>query len=82
MKIRVLGSGCSKCRELYNLTVKALIELNIPADLGKIEDIKEIMTFKVMSTPALVINDKVKISGRVPSLEEVKNMILAEKEGK
>lgn len=80
MKIRVLGTGCPKCKTLYNTVVKALIELDIAADLGKIEDIKEIMTYKVMSTPGLVINDKVMFTGKVPSLEEIKNFILQEKE--
>lgn len=79
MKIRVLGSGCANCKKLYNLTVKALIELDIPADLGKIEDIKEIMSYKVLGTPALVINDQVKFYGRVPSLDEIKKMISEEK---
>ena len=79
MKIRILGSGCTNCKKLYNLTVKALIDLDIVADLGKIEDIKEIMTYKIMTTPALVINDSVKISGRVPTLEEIKKLITEEK---
>jgi len=79
MKIRILGSGCANCKKLYNLTVKALIDLDIVADLGKIEDIKEIMTYKIMATPALVINDSVKISGRVPTLEEIKKLITEEK---
>ncbi len=80
MKIRVLGTGCPKCKTLYNTVVKALIELDIPADLGKIEDIKEIMTYKIMSTPGLVINDQVKFSGRLPSLDEIKKAILEVKE--
>jgi small redox-active disulfide protein 2 len=79
MKIRILGSGCANCKKLYNLTVKALIDLDIVAELGKIEDIKEIMTYKIMATPALVINDSVKISGRVPTLEEIKKLITKEK---
>jgi small redox-active disulfide protein 2 len=79
MKIRILGSGCANCKKLYNLTVKALIDLDIVADLGKIEDIKEIMTYKIMATPALVINDSIKISGRVPTLEEIKKLITEEK---
>jgi small redox-active disulfide protein 2 len=78
MKIRVLGTGCTKCKTLYNTVVKALIELDIPADLAKIEDIKEIMTYKIMSTPGLVINDKVKFSGKLPSLDEIKKVILEE----
>lgn len=81
MKIRVLGSGCPTCKKLFNQTMQALVELDIAADLQKIEDIKEIMSYKVLGTPGLVINDKVKVYGRVPSLDEIKKMILEEKEG-
>jgi len=80
MKIRVLGSGCPKCKTLFGLVQKALIELDIAADLGKIEDIREIMEFNVMSTPALVIDEKVKFSGKVPPLEEIKKIILEVKD--
>jgi small redox-active disulfide protein 2 len=82
MKIRVLGSGCAKCKSLYNLVVKALIELDIAADLAKIEDIKEIVSYKVLGTPALVINDQVMFYGKVPSFEEIKSTLLAEKNKK
>ena len=78
MKIRVLGSGCPNCKALYNTVVKALIELDIIADLDKIENIKEIMSYKVLGTPALVINDKVMFYGRVPSMNDIKKMILEE----
>lgn len=80
MKIRVLGSGCAKCKLLYNLIIKALIELDITADLAKIENIKEIVSYKVLGTPALVIDDQVKFYGKVPSLEEIKSILLAVKE--
>jgi small redox-active disulfide protein 2 len=80
MKIRILGTGCPNCKKLYNLTMQALVELDLAADMGKIEDIKEIMTYKILGTPGLVINDKVKVYGRVPSLDEIKKMILEEKE--
>lgn len=80
MKIRVLGSGCPNCKKLFNQTMQALVELDIATDLQKIEDIKEIMSYKVLGTPGLVINDKVKVYGRVPSLDEIKKMILEEKE--
>ena len=82
MKIRILGTGCPKCKLLFKTVVKPLIELDIPADLGKIEDIKEIMTYKIMSTPGLVINDKVIFSGRVPSLDEIKKVIMEENKEK
>ena len=80
MKIRVLGTGCPKCKTLFNSVQNALIELDLTADLGKIEDIREIMKFNVMGTPALVINEKVKFYGKVPSIEEIKRILLEEKD--
>ena len=80
MKIRVLGTGCPKCKTLFASVQNALIELDMTADLGKIEDIREMMKYNVMTTPALVINEKVKISGKVPSMEEIKKMLLEEKD--
>jgi len=80
MKIRVLGTGCPKCKTLFNSVQNALIELDLTADLGKIEDIREIMKYNVMGTPALVINEKVKFYGKVPSLQELKRLILEEQE--
>ena len=80
MKIRILGTGCPNCKKLFNLTMEALIDLDIAADLDKIEDIKEIMSYKILGTPGLVINDKVKVYGKVPSMDDLKKMILEEKE--
>ena len=80
MKIRILGSGCPNCKKLFNQTMQALVELDIAADLQKIEDIKEIMSYKILGTPGLVINDKVKVYGKVPPMDELKRLILEEKE--
>ena len=80
MKIRILGTGCPNCKKLFNLTMEALIELGLDADLGKIEDIKEIISYKILGTPGLVINDKVKIYGKVPSMDDLKKLILEEKD--
>lgn len=71
MKIEVLGTGCSKCKQLEKDVYNALAELNIAAEVSKVEDIKQIMKYKVMSTPALVIDGQVKISGRLPRKEEL-----------
>lgn len=75
MEIKVLGTGCSKCKTLEKLTREAVAELGILAEIEKVEDIYKIMSYGVMSTPALVINQKVAVSGRVPSVAEIKDLI-------
>ncbi len=75
LDIKVLGPGCMKCKTLERLTREVVSENNIDAHITKIEDIMEIMQFKVISTPALVINGQVVIKGIVPSKEEIKKQI-------
>ncbi len=72
MDIKILGTGCSKCKTLEKLTREAVESLNIQATITKVEDIMEIIQFGVMTTPALVVNGKVEIKGRIPSVEEIK----------
>lgn len=76
MEIKVLGTGCVKCKSLEKLTNEVIAESGIAASVEKIEDIYKIMQFGVMSTPALVINQKVVLSGRLPSAAELKEIIL------
>lgn len=75
MEIKVLGPGCAKCKQLEKDVLKALTELDLSADVEKVEDIKQIMSYKVMSTPALVVNGKVKMAGRVPRSDELKKIL-------
>jgi len=75
MKIEVLGTGCAKCKQLEKDVYNALAELDIAADVSKVQDIKQIMTYKIMSTPALVIDGQVKISGRLPRKEELHSFL-------
>ncbi|MGV8984085.1 thioredoxin family protein [Clostridium sp.] len=75
MIIKVLGSGCSNCKKLEENTRKAVEELGIEATIEKVEDFKKIMAYGVMKTPALVVDEKVKIMGRVPSAEEIKKYL-------
>ena len=75
MKIEVLGTGCTKCKQLEKDVINALAELDIAADVSKVKDIQKIMSYKVMSTPALVIDGQVKIAGRLPRKEELHNFI-------
>lgn len=75
MEIKILGTGCPKCKTLEKATREIVTELNIDANVTKEEDIVKIMGYGIMQTPGLVINDKVVISGRVPSINEIKNFI-------
>jgi small redox-active disulfide protein 2 len=76
MEIKVLGTGCSKCKTLEKLTRDAVAESGVTAEIEKVEDIYKIMSYGVMSTPALVIDKKVVVSGRVPSLAEIKEILV------
>ncbi len=75
MKIQVIGPGCHKCKTLAQLTEQAVAELGLTADITKVSDIKQIMALGVMLTPALAVDGTVKVSGRLPSLAEVKVML-------
>ncbi|MFY0712558.1 TM0996/MTH895 family glutaredoxin-like protein [Seonamhaeicola sp. NFXS20] len=69
--IKILGTGCPKCKTMTGVVEDVVSENNIDATIEKVEDIMEIMKFNVMTTPALVIDDVIKIKGRVPSKDEV-----------
>ena len=75
MQIKVLGTGCKKCNELEQATREAVAALGINANIEKEEDIMKIMEYGVNRTPALVVNGKVVISGRVPSEKELKELL-------
>jgi len=75
MKIKVLGSGCPNCKVLEANTKKALEEMKIKANVEKVTDISKIMEYGVMSTPALVINEKVVSYGRILTSEEIKKLL-------
>lgn len=75
MKIEILGTGCAKCHKLDELVRKTVKESGVSAEITKVEDIKKIMAYGVMTTPALVIDGQVKIAGKIPSIEEIKQLI-------
>lgn len=75
MEIKVLGTGCPKCKALEKATRDVLAEMQVEANITKEEDIMKIMGYGIMHTPGLVINEKVVLSGRVPSKDEIKNLI-------
>jgi len=78
MKIEVLGTGCAKCNQLEKDVYNALAELDIAAEVTKVKNISKIMAYKVMVTPALVIDGEVKIAGRLPRKEELHKYIKGE----
>jgi len=75
MKLEILGTGCAKCVKLEELTKKAVQELGVDAEVTKVKDIKDIMNYGVMITPALVVDGVVKVAGKVPSVEDIKKLI-------
>ena len=75
MNIKILGTGCKKCQELEKNTRMAVEELQLDAQVEKVEDIKEIMKYKVMSTPALVIDEKLVSAGKLLTVNELKGVI-------
>lgn len=75
MVIKVLGSGCANCKKLEENVRQAVGELGIDAEIEKVTDFKDILSYGVMKTPALVVDGQVKVMGRVISAEEVKKYL-------
>jgi small redox-active disulfide protein 2 len=75
MEIKILGTGCPKCKTLEKLTREVVTKNNIDATITKVDDITEIMKYHIMATPALVVNEKVEIKGRIPSADEIKQVL-------
>jgi len=74
-KIQILGTGCPKCKKLFEVTQQVVKEDGIEAEVTKVEDINEILKFNVMMTPALAVDGEVKITGRLPKPEEIRSLI-------
>ena len=75
MEIKILGTGCAKCKTLEKMTRDVVEQNGFDASITKVEDIVDIMKYNVMATPALVVNEKVEIKGRVPSADEIKQVL-------
>jgi len=75
VEIKILGTGCSNCKKLEANAKEAIKELNVDAKITKVEDIKDIMKYGVMRTPAIVIDEKVKMFGKVCTVDEIKRYI-------
>ena len=78
MNVKVLGSGCMNCKTLESRIREALLQLNIPAQVEKVQDIQQIMSYGILSTPGLVIDEKLVVQGRVPTVEVLKELITKE----
>jgi small redox-active disulfide protein 2 len=76
MKIQILGTGCAKCKALTANAEKAVRELGLEAEIEKVTVIQDIMKFKILMTPGLVVDGQVKTAGRLPSVEEIKQMLV------
>lgn len=76
MEIKILGTGCPKCKTLEKVTRDAVAETGIVATIEKVEDIVRIMEYRVLHTPGLVINGQVVLSGQVPSVKQVKEILI------
>ncbi len=77
MKIKVLGTGCAKCRKLEQIVREAVREIGVEAEIEKISDVREIAKTGVMMTPGLMIDGEVKLSGKVPNKAEINKIITA-----
>lgn len=80
MKIKILGTGCPNCKRLEDNVKKVLEELKVEAAVEKITDIMKIMSYGVMGTPALVVDEEVKVYGRVPDIDEIKKILESSEE--
>lgn len=75
MNIKVLGTGCARCKSLEKVTRNAVEEMKLDATVEKVEDIQAIMEYAVMRTPALVIDEQVVLSGQVPKMDQIKDIL-------
>lgn len=75
MNIKVLGTGCPKCGTTYKNVLEALKRNNMEANVEKVEDIEELLKYNILSTPALMINEEVKIKGRVAQVNEIEELL-------
>jgi small redox-active disulfide protein 2 len=75
LTVKILGSGCANCKKLEAVAREAAAAANVQADFVKVTDMKQIMTYDLLSTPGLVINEKLVSSGRIPTSAEVKKWL-------
>ncbi len=76
MSIKILGPGCPKCKTTFEVVKKAVEQSGIQADIIKVEELEEMMKYNILTTPVVVVNEQIKIKGRVPTVEEVKALLV------
>jgi small redox-active disulfide protein 2 len=74
-QIKVLGPGCPKCKTTYNNVLEALKQSNIEANVEKVEDIEEMMKYNILTTPVLMIDDEMKVKGRIAQVSEIVELL-------
>ncbi len=74
MEVKVLGPGCAKCKAAFNVVEKVIDRYKLDVKLSKVDDIMQMMSYNIISTPAIVVDDEVKIKGHVPSENEIKEL--------
>lgn len=75
MEIKVLGTGCAKCKQLEQVVRDAVAEMGIDATVEKVTELTDIMAYGIMSTPGLVVDGEVRLAGRLPKLDEMKSLL-------
>lgn len=75
MEVKVLGPGCAKCKTTFQMIEKVIKENNLDVKLTKVDDIMEMMSYNIMTTPAVVVDGEVKMKGQVPSESDVKRLL-------
>lgn len=75
MRIKILGPGCAKCHRLEQLTREVATELGLDANFEQVTQIEQIMAYPILTTPALVVDEEVKVSGRIPSKDEIQGWL-------
>lgn len=73
--IKILGPGCAKCKTMYNNTLEAVKQLGIDAEVTKVEDIEEMMKYNILTTPVLIIDEEIKVKGKVADVSEIKQLL-------
>jgi small redox-active disulfide protein 2 len=73
--IKILGPGCARCKATLEIVKKAVEQSDVQADVSKIEDLEGMIKYNILSTPAVVINEEIKISGKIPTVEEMKKLL-------
>jgi small redox-active disulfide protein 2 len=74
-QIRILGTGCARCKQLYEGTLQAVADLGLDANVEKVEDISEIVARGILATPALVVDDELVLAGQVPSATRLREIL-------